>query len=84
MMNVLYFYFSRKTTSHFPHTAICYRHALPRLRFFPEAAIEVGFLWTFEPTTGPYGDAEPYLTQFTFLTFTSPVVIMCKHTLKLI
>jgi hypothetical protein len=49
---MLSFYFSRKTTSHSPYTAVLSPCAQPRLRFFSEAAVEAGFFSTSEPNAG--------------------------------
>jgi hypothetical protein len=44
---MLSFYFLRKTMSHFSYTAMLSPCVWPHLPFFPEAAIEAGFLLDF-------------------------------------
>jgi hypothetical protein len=51
---VVYFYFPRKMSSHFPYsTAMLLMYVLPHLQFFPESAIKTEFFETSEPNAGP-------------------------------
>jgi hypothetical protein len=57
--------------SHFPYTTMLSPCTWPRLRLFPEAAIEAGFFWTFESHAGPQGDAGTTFNSLHFSYFDS-------------
>jgi hypothetical protein len=57
---------------HFPYTAMLSPYALPRLRFFPEAAIELDFFGLSNLMQDHKEMSGQCLTQLTFRSFTPP------------